>query len=84
MFSLQFRLWLMMTVLFALIYAVVVVAGRYMGISNFYFYLGISAAIMFFQYLIGPKMVEWSMGVKYVTRQEYPKLFQMEIGRAHV
>jgi len=77
MFSLQFRLWLMMTVLFGIIYAVIVMAGQYMGVSNFYFYLGISVAIMFFQYLIGPKIVEWSMGVRYVSKNEYPKLFQM-------
>lgn len=77
MFSLQFRLWLMMTILFGIIYAAVVVVGQFMGLSNFYFYLGISIALMFFQYLIGPKIVEWSMGVKYVTREQNPKLYQM-------
>jgi heat shock protein HtpX len=29
---------------------------------------------MFIQYLIGPKMVEWSMGVKYIKEGEYPEL----------
>lgn len=77
MFSLQFRMWLVLTVLFAVIYAVIVAVGQSMGLGNFYFYLGISIGMMFFQYLIGPKIVEWSMGVKYVTREQNPKLYQM-------
>jgi heat shock protein HtpX len=32
---------------------------------------------MFIQYLVGPKLVEWTMRVKYVKRQDYPRLFQM-------
>jgi len=31
---------------------------------------------MLIQYLIGPKMVEWQMGVRYVTEQEYPALIE--------
>lgn len=77
MFSLQMRMYLMLTILFGIIYALIVVVGNSMGLGNFYFYLGISFAIMFLQYLIGPKMVEWSMGVKYVTREQNPKLYQM-------
>jgi len=84
MFSLQMRLWLMMTVLFGIIYAVIVVIGRYMGFGDFYFYLGISIGIMFLQYLIGPKIVEWSMGVRYVTREQQPKLFQIVEGQARL
>jgi heat shock protein HtpX len=64
-------------VLFALVYAVIVMIGSYMGITNFYFYLIISLVMMFIQYMIGPKLVEWTMRVKYVKRQEYPGLYQM-------
>jgi len=77
MFSLQFRMWLMLTVLFAVVYAVIVVIGQTLGIGNFYFYLLISFGMMFVQYLIGPKMVEWSMRVKYIERNQNPKLYQM-------
>ena len=77
MFFLKLRMWLLLAVLFAILYAVVVAIGSYMGLNNFYFYLGISFALMFIQYLIGPKIVEWSMRVKYVTRQEEPRLYQM-------
>lgn len=77
MFSLRLRMWLMLTILFGILYAIIVVVGQSLGMGNFYFYLAISAGMMVFQYLIGPKMVEWSMGVKYVTKEEYPRLFQM-------
>lgn len=77
MFFLQFRMGLLVAVLFAILYAVVVVFGTAMGIGNFNFYLVISFAMMFFQYLIGPKMVEWSMHVRYVGREEYPQLYAM-------
>jgi heat shock protein HtpX len=33
--------------------------------------------MMFIQYMLGPKIVEWSMRVKYITRQDNPRLFQM-------
>jgi heat shock protein HtpX len=64
-------------VLFAIVYAVVSMISYQFGISNFYFYLGISLVMMFVQYMIGPKIVEWTMHIKYVKKQEYPRLFQM-------
>jgi len=67
----------MLTILFAVIYAVIVVVGQSLGIGNFYFYLMISFGMMFVQYMIGPKMVEWSMRVKYIERNQNPKLYQM-------
>jgi len=71
-------MWLLLTVLFGFIYAAVVVIGtKFMHLGNFYFYLVISLGMMLVQYFIGPKIVEWSMRVKYVKRQEYPRLFQM-------
>lgn len=77
MFSLQTRMFLLLTALFAIIYAVIVMIGTAMGTGNFYFYLFISVLMMVGQYLIGPKIVEWSMRVKYVTRAEYPILYSM-------
>ncbi len=77
MFSLQVRMMLLLAALFAIIYAVVVVIGTSMGVTNFNFYLFISFFFMFIQYLIGPKIVEWSMRVKYIQRQDAPQLFQM-------
>ncbi len=77
MLFLKLRMWLLVTILFGIIYAAMVVIGSYLGLNNFYFYLGISLAMMFIQYLLGPKIVEWTMRVKYIKRQDYPKLYQM-------
>lgn len=69
-------MWLLLGILFAIIYAVVVAIGASMGISNFYFYLWVSLIMMFIQYMIGPKIVEWTMRVKYISRQDNPGLYQ--------
>jgi heat shock protein HtpX len=74
MWYLKLRMWLLMAVLFAIIYAIISMISAYLGITNFYFYLFLSFAIMFVQYMIGPKMVEWSMRVRYIKEGEYPKL----------
>ena len=77
MFYLKFRLYLLLAVLFAIVYAIVSVASFTLGITNFYFYLILSIGMMVVQYLIGPKIVEWSMRVKYIKPGENPKLERM-------
>jgi len=76
---LKLRLYLIMTVLFAIVYALVVFVANYAGISgfSFWFYGVLASIMMLFQYMIGPKMVEWSMGVHYVSEIEYPSLHRM-------
>ena len=83
MWSLQLRLWFLVTLLFGLIYALVVVVGRvFLHVGDFTFYFIISLAMMLIQYLIGPKMVEWSMHVRYIKREEQPRLYSMVEGLA--
>ncbi|MFH0935424.1 MAG: zinc metalloprotease HtpX [Candidatus Omnitrophota bacterium] len=77
MFWLRFRMWFLMTLLFAIIYAAITMVGASLGIGNFYFYLIFAMVMMFIQYMLGPKMVEWSMRVKYARREDYPELFRM-------
>ncbi len=77
MFFLQLRMTLLLAVLFGIIYMVMTLVGVSMGINNFYFYLILSLGIMVVQYLIGPKIVEWTMRVRYVSRDEAPQLTQM-------
>ncbi len=78
MWSLHLRMWLLVSVLFGLIYAILVILGtQFLHISGFYFYLFLSLAIMFIQYMLGPKIVEWTMRVKYIKREDSPRLFQM-------
>lgn len=76
MWSLQLRMWLLLTLLFGIIYALIVVIGKtFLHVGGFTFYLAISAVIMFMQYMLGPKLVEWSMHVEYIKRQDNPRLF---------
>ncbi len=77
MFFLHLRMWLLLTVLFGIVYAIVVMVGASMGISDFYLYLIISLGFMFVQYMIGPKIVEWTMRIRYIKREENASLYQM-------
>ncbi|MCX9015178.1 MAG: zinc metalloprotease HtpX [Candidatus Methanoperedens sp.] len=75
---LKLRLYLVMTLLFAIIYAIAVVAAKMLGVGGgIYFYGFLASFMMFIQYMIGPKMVEWSMHVKYVDEKEAPSLHRM-------
>lgn len=76
MWFLRLRMWLLVIVLFAIVYAAISWISYSVGITNFYFYLVLSLVLMFIQYMIGPKIVEWTMRVKYVKREEYPYLYQ--------
>jgi heat shock protein HtpX len=77
---LQVRLYLLVGLMFAILYGIFVGIGYYLQITGFLFYLfliGVAAGIILLQYIIGPKIVEWSMRIKYVNEQEYPRLHQM-------
>lgn len=82
MWYFKLRMYLLLIALFGILYMFATMIGVSMGISNFYFYLALSIGFMFLQYMIGPKIVEWSMRVKYVERSEYPRLHQMVEGLA--
>jgi len=77
MWALKLRMWLLLVILFSIVYAVVSWISYAAGITNFYFYLILSLGMMFIQYMLGPKLVEWTMRVKYVKREDYPRLYQM-------
>lgn len=74
---LQVRMYLLLGLMFAIIYALVVAAGWYLGFGNFLLFGTMAAFFMLLQYAIGPKMVELSMRVKYVSRDEEPELHDM-------
>ena len=59
MWSLQLRMWLLVTLLFGIIYALVVIVGSsFLHVGGFSFYLIISLVMMIIQYMLGPKIVE--------------------------
>jgi len=77
---LQLRLYLLIALLFSILYGIIISIGYLLGLqgSNFYLYILVFAILLvFIQYLIGPKTVEWSMHVKYIKANQYPKLHQM-------
>jgi len=77
---LKLRLFLIMTLMFGIIYGLVIFAMGMLGLGglgSFYFYAILASVMMFIQYMIGPKMVEWSMSVRYVNEQESPALHRM-------
>ncbi|MCM8779297.1 MAG: zinc metalloprotease HtpX [Candidatus Omnitrophica bacterium] len=77
MFILRIKMFLLLAVLFSILYLLVTLIGVQMGITNFYFYLTVSLFLMFIQYLLGPKIVEWAMHIKYVDKEEAPELHRM-------
>jgi heat shock protein HtpX len=64
----------------AILYGIIAGIGYLLGGSgpSYYLYLiGFAIAIVVLQYVIGPKTVEWSMRVKYVSESEQPKLHRV-------
>jgi heat shock protein HtpX len=75
---LRLRLYLVMTLLFAIVYGLLIIVANMFNMGGtLYFYAILASVIMFIQYMIGPKMVEWSMGVKYVNEAQAPALHKM-------
>jgi heat shock protein HtpX len=75
--GLQLRMYLLTMILFALLYAIISAAGSLLGIGSFLFYGLAAIGLIFVQYMIGPKIVEWSMKVHYVTEKDEPELYKM-------
>lgn len=77
MFSLHFRLYLLLSIFGLIIFVIVFGIGSYLNIGNIYIYIVISLIMMFIQYLLGPKIVELTMGIKYIKREDNPELYDM-------
>lgn len=71
----RLRMYLLLIVMFAIVYAIAsMVAYGFFGVTDFNFYLILSLVMMVLQYMMGPKLVEWSMRVRYIGSGEYPEL----------
>lgn len=77
MFSLRLRMSILVIILFAILYALGSIIMYYMGATGFLPQILFALGIVFLQYLLGPKIVEMSMRVKYIKREEAPWLFEM-------
>lgn len=74
---LQTRMYILIGLMFALLYALFVAAGAYLGFGNFFFYAVLSVVMLFIQYIVGPNLIGMSMGIRYVSPEEAPELHQM-------
>ncbi|MFH2138606.1 MAG: zinc metalloprotease HtpX [Candidatus Omnitrophota bacterium] len=77
MFFLQLRMYILVMIMCALVYALITMIAYSLGVYNFFFYALLTFFIMAIQFMVGPKIVEWTMRVKYVTEAEYPQLFEL-------
>lgn len=74
---LKLRLFLAPVILFGILYLIIMLIASYFGFGFPLVYAVLGIVIIFGQYLLGPKMVESSMRVHYVSEQEAPKLHAM-------
>jgi len=77
---LQLRLYLLVGLMFAILYGIIVGIGYLLGFSGYNFYIIIivfAFLLILVQYIIGPKTVEWSMRIRYIKDNEYPKLHRL-------
>lgn len=75
--KLTMRLYLAIALLFFLLYVIITLVGYFLGFGGPTLYAIFAVVIIIGQYLLGPKLVEMSMRVRYVSPQEAPKLHAM-------
>lgn len=75
--GLKLRMWLLVMVLFSIIYGIIAAIGVSAGITNFGAYAGIAIVMLFIQYMVGPKLIEWQMRIRYITNSENPRVYAM-------
>lgn len=76
-FLLTLRLWLAPILLFGILYAIIAVICTLLGFGSYLIFAILSVVLVFAQYMLGPKMVEMTMRVHYVSPQEAPNLHAM-------
>jgi heat shock protein HtpX len=77
MFSLNLRMMMLVGILFGILYVIVTLFMQAMGVTSFSAYVVFAVFIMLIQYMIGPKIVEMTMRIRYIKREDYPWLYEM-------
>lgn len=75
--KLKLRMVLTSVLMFTIIYFLILLIARYMGIRSWRLYAGISIVIVFLQYWFGPSLVKRSMNVRPLSEAEAPHIHQM-------
>jgi len=76
-FRLTIRLYLAIALLFSLLYIIITAVGTYFRFGGPYLFALLVVVIISAQYYFGPKLVERTMRVRYVSEQEAPHLHEM-------
>lgn len=71
------RMGLCVLLLFAVIYALLIVIATFVGAGTPLIYAVLAFVVVAIQFFIGPKIVERTMRVRYVSEQEQPELHRM-------
>ena len=74
---LKIRMGMCVVLLFAVIYALLIVIATFTGAGTPLIYALLAFVMVGIQFFIGPKIVERSMRVRYVSEQEQPELHRM-------
>lgn len=78
LWKLKLRSWLVTVLMFAIVYFIIMIAGSLLGFGGFYqFYFFSGIFVLILQYVFGPKIVERSMGVRYLSEEEAPHIHKM-------
>jgi heat shock protein HtpX len=72
--GLNVRMYLVMAIMFAIPFGLLVGLSYFLGYFQPYIFIPIAIGIVAIQYYSGPKIVEWTMKVRYVTPDEEPRL----------
>ena len=75
--KLKLRMLLTSVIMFTIVYFLIFLVGRYLGISSWKLYAGVSLVIVFLQYWFGPSIVKRSMNVRPLSEAEAPHIHQM-------
>ncbi|NAT09980.1 peptidase [ANME-1 cluster archaeon AG-394-G06] len=74
---LEIRMGLCVLLLFAVIYALLIVIATFTGVGTPIVYALLAGGLVAAQFFIGPKIVEKTMHVRYVSETEQPELHRM-------
>ena len=75
--KLKLRMILTSVLMFTIVYFLIFLVGRYLGISSWRIYAVVSLVIVFLQYWFGPSIVKRSMNVRPLSEAEAPHIHKM-------
>lgn len=74
MWVFKLKMYLLLVILFGIIYAAISAVAYNLGVGDVNFYIIFSFVMLFAQYMLGPKIIEWSMGIRYLKEAEQLEL----------